>query len=242
VREFELVVPAYNEAKNLNLLVERAIAAAKKFGFTAAQFNLILVNNGSVDNSQEVIDTLLNSDQATWITPVQIKINQGYGYGILQGLNTTKANFVGWSHADLQCAPEDAFRCLEIIKKNNGQACLAKGVRLGRDWKDRFVSRVFETLGFLILGVKFYEVNAQPKIFQRDLLQALKNPPPNFAFDLYVLYQALKLKYQIKTIEVQFPPRIHGVSNWAANFAGRYKTILGMIKFMWDLRRSEGAL
>jgi hypothetical protein len=67
-------------------------------------------------------------------------------------------------------------------------------------------------------------------------------PPKTFAFDLYVLYHAQKAGLAIETIPVVFPPRVHGLSNWSSHFLSRYKTILGMIKYMWDLRKAEGPL
>ena len=45
-----------------------------------------------------------------------VEVNQGYGYGLWQGLQASTAEYVGWSHADLQCDPNDAFRALQMIK------------------------------------------------------------------------------------------------------------------------------
>ena len=111
-----------------------------------------------------------------------------------------------------------------------------------RNWKDQFVSRVFELFAFVILGIRVFEMNAQPKIMQRDLLHKFTNPPKTFAFDLYALYQAHKNNYKIESFPVQFPPRLHGTSKWAATFFSRYKTILGMIKYMFKLSSAEGRL
>ena len=79
-------------------------------------------------------------------------------------------------------------------------------------------------------------------MFARGLLAKISNPPKTFAFDLYVLYQAEKAGFVTKTIPVEFPPRIHGTSKWAFSFMSRYKTILGMIRYMWQLSLREGRL
>lgn len=142
----------------------------------------------------------------------------------------------------MQCDPADAIKGFKILLQNQDKKYFVKGVRSGRDWKDKFVSRVFELFGLFILGLKIYEINAQPKVFPKEILNYIKNPPNTFAFDLYVLYQAQKNHFLMKTIDVLFPPRIHGVSNWASNFFSRYKTILGMINYMIELRKSEGSV
>jgi len=242
MKKFELVVPAYNESKNLAMLIKRASEAAQKENLTPADFQFVIINNGSKDDSKQVLEQLTKSEYAPWFRVVNVEVNQGYGYGLWQGLKTVTAPIVGWSHADMQCDPADAIKGFKVLSENQGKKLFVKGVRSGRDWKDKFVSRVFELFGRFILGLNVYEINAQPKVFSRELLSFVKNPPNTFAFDLYILYQAQKNGYEIKTIEVLFPPRIHGVSNWASNFFSRYKTILGMINYMLELRNKEGSI
>jgi glycosyltransferase involved in cell wall biosynthesis len=240
--EFELVLPCYNESQSLEKLIRRAKEAAEASNYSSNQFKLVLVENGSKDHSRQVLSDLEKSELGRWFRVVLVDVNQGYGFGLASGLKTTTARFIGWSHADQQCDPKDAFLALSRIKISRHEKLLVKGVRSGRNWKDRVVSRVFEAFAWIFLGMKLYEINAQPKVFPRVLWNEIKNPPLNFAFDLYVLYRATKASYRFETIEVLFPPRIHGMSNWASNFFGRYKTILGMIRYMRDLGKSEGRL
>lgn len=239
--EFEVVVPAYNEEKSLSHLIDGYANAAKAAGFDPSSFQLVIVNNGSTDNSAETLAELSKSPSGKWFRTVHIVKNIGYGHGIHSGLLETKASIVGYSHADEQCAPEDTFRAREKLK-NKETKSIVKGVRSRRNWKDIFVSRTFELLAKLILGTHAYEINAQPKVFPRSLLNELRNPPVHFAFDLYVLYQAEKNNYSTVDVPVEFPPRVHGVSRWAATFFSRFKTIFGQIKYMWLLLKLEGRI
>lgn len=240
--KFELVLPCYNESKSLPYLIERAQKAALDNGFQQGEFQLVMVENGSKDNSNEVFSELQKSKWSSWFRVVTVEVNQGYGYGLWQGLKSTTAPVVGWSHADQQCDPGDAFKAYHLLKKNESTAenVFIKGVRHGRNWKDILVSRVFEFLAWLILGVKIFEMNAQPKVFHRKLLEQMKNPPKTFAFDLYAIYHAQKNNFKFDTVTVEFPPRIHGMSNWSSHFFSRYKTILGIIRYMISLCKSEG--
>ncbi|MCG3203785.1 MAG: Dodecaprenyl-phosphate galacturonate synthase [Elusimicrobia bacterium] len=240
--EFELVLPAYNEALSLERVIRRTVAAAQSFSFSPDRFKLILVDNGSTDNSQEVLAKLQESNVGEWFRVVTVQRNQGYGHGLMRGLEATCAPLVGWSHADEQCDPKDAFNAYDFLTKAADNKLLIKGERLGRDRKDVWVSRAFEFLGYLILGLKTKEVNAQPKVFHRELLNSLKNPPQTFAFDLYVLFQAQKNGFSYKSIPVQFPKRKHGLSHWSSTFLGRYKTMIGMVQFMFRLALQEGRL
>lgn len=242
MRQFELVIPAYNESKSLSELVSRMAAGAIEANLDENKFQLVIVENGSTDDSANVLLNLSQSNLGKWFRVVTIPVNQGYGYGLKSGLDSTNAKVVAWTHADLQCDPADVFRGYSLLINSNAQNVLVKGVRIGRNWKDQFVSRVFELFAFVILGIRVFEMNAQPKIMQRDLLHKFTNPPKTFAFDLYALYQAHKNNYKIESFPVQFPPRLHGTSKWAATFFSRYKTILGMIKYMFKLSSAEGRL
>ena len=239
---FELVVPAYNESKNLRQVIERAIQAAQQQSLTPQDFTLVVVENGSTDDSKAVLEQLSQTNLGNWFRVVQVFKNQGYGFGIWSGLQQTNAEFVGWTHADQQCDPLDAIKAMRIVQETSGKKLLVKGERCERHPRDKFVSRVFETIARIVLGLKVYEINAQPKVFSKGLLNLLKEPPLTFAFDLYVLYNAKKAGYEFEPLQVRFPPRIHGTSKWAATFFGRYKTILGMIKYMFHLAGREGRI
>lgn len=245
--KFELVLPCYNESKSIEAILKRAIEAAQKAGYSPETFQLILVENGSKDNSREIMLKYKSLPEfSSWFRIVPIDINQGYGYGIWQGLKSTTSPFIAWSHADQQCDPNDSFRALNVLlttqEGTNSKKIFVKGVRHGRSLKEKFVSRVFEILAFFILNFRIYEINAQPKVFARELLKLCTKPPFDFAFDLYILYVARKSGYLFKAIDVDFPPRVHGFSNWAHGLKNRSRNIKNMIKYMWQLAHTEGRI
>lgn len=238
--DFELVIPAYNESRSLTPLISKVVSSAKKSGFNPDNFQLIIVENGSFDDSFKVLEQLMQTEYKDWFRVVTVNSNNGYGFGVWQGLITTTAKFVGWSHADLQCDPDDAFRAYSLAKDSYSTLTLVKGIRSGRDWKSVMVSRIFEFMVYIIVGLKMNEINAQPKVFSRKLLKLVVDPPVGFSFDLYILYNAIKYGYEVKEIPVKFPDRQFGVSSWASNFFSRYKTILIAIKYMFVLAHTEG--
>lgn len=238
--QFELVLPCYNESKSLQAILDRSIAAARESGMTAETFQLVLVENGSQDNSRAEMERLKTDPQrGSWFRMVPLDANQGYGFGLNAGLQTTSAPIVGWSHADQQCDPRDALRAFLLLRGSANKKKLIKGIRHGRSRKEIFVSRVFELFAFFLLGLRLFEINAQPKVFSRQLLTLLTHPPRDFAFDVYVLYTAKKNGYDFQTIDVSFPPRVHGLSNWAYSLKGRAKTIAGMIQYMARLGKHK---
>lgn len=244
--KFQLVLPCYNESLSIATILDRVIARARSHGHTSESFQLIFVENGSRDNSRAIISEYLkNENYNSWVKLVPIDKNEGYGNGIWKGLQASTAPFVGWSHADQQTDPDDAFRALQILESltlEEQKKTIVKGVREGRSGKEIFTSRTFEFLAWVFLGYRFYEINAQPKVFHRALLERCSNPPKDFAFDIYVLFRALKAGYSLKTFLVQFPPRVHGFSNWAKGLKNRTHHIQSMIQYMRALGLKEGRI
>lgn len=225
---------------SLPTVIDRVIKVAREYGYEPDHFKLLLVENGSRDGSKAWLENIQKDlTIGPWLKVIYLEKNEGYGNGLFHGLRATESDFVAWSHSDEQTDPADAFRALDLLNKNLSLKVIIKGKRTGRDIKDVLISRFFELLAMIILRNKFFEINAQPKVFHRSFINELTHPPKDFAFDLYALYMARKKSYMIKEIEVKFPPRIHGLSNWASNFQSRLRHGLALIRYMRKLFREE---
>lgn len=225
-----MVVPCYNEAENLPALVERFAAAAG-----GRDMEVIFVNNGSTDVSAEIFERLL--DGKPFARLVTVPVNQGYGYGILQGLAAARGDFLGWTHADLQTDPADACRAMDEIEAAGGGAdCFAKGVRKGRSLFDNFFTFGMSCFETLYLGRRLYEINAQPNVFSRQFYETWQRPPHDFALDLYVYALAKHQHRRMLRFPVYFPPRRHGTSKWNTGLAAKWKFIRRTIAFSRELK------
>lgn len=97
-----LVVPVFNNASSLPDLLERFQALAAKN--TNDQFEFIFVDDGSVDNSFSVLESLLQTDSRIQI--VKLSRNFGSNAALLAGLGHTRGDAVAAIAADLQDPPE----------------------------------------------------------------------------------------------------------------------------------------
>lgn len=202
-----IVVPCYDESENIPLILER-------FGQVIPGHNIevILVNNGSRDNSAEVIQELL--PRYHFARTVLVPVNQGYGYGIIQGLKEADGDYIGWTHADMQTDPKDVITAYEIIEKNGQNNLFLKGNRKGRPAFDNLFTNGMSIYESAYFGTKMNDINAQPNIFPRTFFESWINPPYDFALDLYTFYMAKKAGLRIVRFPVLFPKRIHGESKW----------------------------
>lgn len=235
---FELVVPCYNEASALPELFARAVNVARFYGLGPESFQLVLVDNGSTDATADVVAEIASSPDGAYLKSVYLEQNAGYGGGLWAGLQATEAPLVAWTHADGQCDPEDAFRGWELARRFGGPV-FVKGKRSGRSLRDWTFSRAFEAASSLILRRLFTEINAQPKVFHRSLLEKLGTPPTDFTFDLYVTLKASEARWPFRTIDVYPAPRAEGESKWASTVSSQLRTSLGFLKFLWNYQQQS---
>lgn len=228
MKGLSIVLPCYNEGESLPAIVESYRQALTESGLK--NFELILVNNGSTDHSVRVLSALKKKKGNSFVRVVTIPQNRGYGHGVLTGLETARFDHIGFSHADGQCEAGNVFRAYAALKDSRS---LAKGVRYGRALGSFLFSRVFELIALVLRRRFLYEVNAQPKVFPKELLDAIREEAPiDFAFDLHVLLRAAEAGYRFETIAVRFPPRLRGSSRWSATFRSRWKHSWALIGFM----------
>lgn len=227
-----IVIPCYNEEKNIPIILEKF----KKIISKEYSFELILVNNGSQDNSMKVLKS--NIEKYNFLKIVEVEKNQGYGYGILKGLQVADGDYLGWMHADMQTEPNEFNKCIEyVINENYPKGIFMRGLRKKRPIIDRiftFGMTIFESI---YLGKRMHDINAQPTFFSRELYEECDESPHDFALDLYIYYKAIIYDYKIVRFPVFQNERIYGVSSWNTGMKSRIDQTKKVINYSRLLKK-----
>ncbi|MCW2579725.1 MAG: glycosyl transferase family 2 [Blastococcus sp.] len=229
VPSFSLVIPCYNEARSLPELILRA-----RFTAEAGDGEVILVDNGSTDDTPQVLGRLLDPADDR-VRSIRVEPNEGYGWGITQGLAATRAPIIGWTHADLQTDPADALRALAAMAGT--ERALVKGRRYGRPVADRVFTAGMSAFETVLLRRPLSDINAQPTMFHRALLDEWGTPPKDFSLDLFAMYTAAARGFEIRRVPVIFAPRRFGTSSWNVDLAAKRKFIRRTVDFSLALRK-----
>ena len=221
---FSIVLPCYNEGQTLPLLFSRfAEVLAKR-----EDVEVVFVDNGSKDNSTAVFAAQLAQPNRRWARLVEVKDNQGYGYGILAGLRATRGEFIGWTHADSQYDPRYVVEGFQrLMASPEPQRTILHGRRVGRNPFDALFTAGMTLLSCLALGIRVSDVNAQPKLFPRRLFDDMRNPPHDFSLDLYLLFVGRRQGYTIERMPVVFARRTFGEAKGGA----------GSLRLKWKLTK-----
>jgi len=206
---FSVVIPCYNEEPNLIQLFKKVLDLLNAY----PSGEVILVNNGSKDNSLHLLDTFKTENNTKNISICNVVENKGYGFGILAGLKLANSDILSWTHADLQTDLLDVGKAFELFQAKLGQNndyFLVKGYRVNRKFAETALSYGMATIASIQLRSWMQEINAQPKMFSRVFYENVKKDAPwDFSLDLYWMYSAKKMG-TIATFPVQFIPRTAG--------------------------------
>ncbi len=229
-----IIIPCYNEADNLVALFESLDPVYK----SNKDLEIILVDNGSTDNSAKVFEIELQKRDKNVFKIIKVEKNIGYGFGILSGLRLANGDVLSITHADRQTNPMDVLKAYEIYSSTNNDMLLVKGYRKNRKITEAFFSWAMALISSVALGTRLTEINAQPKLFSKRFFNQIQSEAPlDFSLDLYLLFHAKK-KGTIIDFPVYFAKRVAGEAKGGSgsSWKVRKKLIKRTFNYIFDLR------
>ena len=230
-----LVIPCYNEARSLPALVARCAEV-----FTRADIEVILVDNGSTDDTPAVMAAVLAGlPPGSPVRTLRVVPNRGYGGGIMAGLDAARGRIVAWTHADLQTDVADVLRGLALFEAAGTDALFVKGRRYGRPPGDVAFTIGMSAFETLLFARPLWDINAQPTMLPRSAYAAWVGAPTDFALDLFAYHAARGAGLRVRRLPVRFGARLHGVSSWNVDWRAKRKFIARTIAFSLALRKGR---
>ena len=231
--DLSIVIPCFNEKDNLGVLL---VKLDKLLQESIHQIEIVLVDNGSEDKSFEYIkkNKIINNKNFKLL---RIENNIGYGHGIMEGVNYASGKIISWCHADLQT---DVFDTYEAFKKYENDLInnliVVKGKRIKRNLVDAFFTFFMSILTSVYFKKILSDINAQPKMFNRLMLEKIKNYPHDFSLDLFFLIMVKVNKVKIMTHPVIMYKRYAGEAKGGGTIKGKIKLIIRTLKYMISLK------
>jgi glycosyltransferase involved in cell wall biosynthesis len=138
--ELSLVIPVYNGSRTIQGLVEHIHHV-----FEGRSFEVVLVNDGSRDESEQVCAGLAKQFPST-VSFVHLSRNFGEHNAVLAGLSHSRGHYVGVLDDDGQNPPEEVARMLEALKQHDHDVVyghyIEKMHSAFRNWGSRFNDRM----------------------------------------------------------------------------------------------------
>ena len=202
--DLSLVIPCYNEEKNIKELLYQISKLENKFNL-----EVIIVNNGSTDNSASIIDS--EKKLAKNLKVVTVKKNIGFGNGVKEGIKNATSNLVSYAHGDLQTNLEDVYKAYKIFESSNLEKKYIKGSRKKRSILDATFTFFMSLINSIFFRKILYDIHGQPNLFEKSLIKSFDFLPDDMSLDLYMMLNAKKNDYKIIRFDVNFLKRKFGV-------------------------------
>jgi len=203
--KLSIVIPIFNGSLSIRALVENI-----KTELNDVPFEVILVNDGSRDNSEDVCEELAILDSR--VNFVSLRNNFGEHNAVMCGLNVSTGNYVVIIDDDFQNPPSEIKKLLREAVAGNYDVVYSKYKTKHHHWFRNLGSKWANLVASYVLNKPFSLYLSSFKILKRDLVdEIIKYKGAN----IYIDGLLLRMTSNIGMYEVGHLPRKTGSSNYS---------------------------
>jgi glycosyltransferase involved in cell wall biosynthesis len=200
-----LVMPAYNEAENIEPMVAEAAPA---LAAVVDDYEIIVVDDGSADDTAGATRRAMQGNPHVRL--VQHPVNKGFGAAVLTGFTSAEKEWIFYTDADRQFVLAELAKFVPFMDK----ADLIAGYRAPR--RDPFLRVLYgkgwSMLCTLVFGYTVRDVDCGFKLLRREIIQKLAPAITSrgATFSIEWLVRAKRAGYRFAELPVTHRPRVAG--------------------------------
>jgi glycosyltransferase involved in cell wall biosynthesis len=220
--------PAYNDSGTIASLVITALRTARKL---TPDHEVIVVNDGSADNTAEILDELARTYPEVRI--VHHEQNRGYGGALRTGFATARRELVFYTDGDAQYDPAE----MEVLWKRFGaDVDLVNGYKISRsDPMHRIViGRIYHHTVKLLFGLKVRDVDCDFRMMRRSIFETVRLEKNSGVICLEMMKKITDGGFRIAEVPVHHYHRAYGKSQFF-NFKRLFRTAIDVFKLWFAL-------
>jgi dolichol-phosphate mannosyltransferase len=210
-----IIIPAYNESKNLPETLE---AFHGKLVEEGIDHEILVINDNSNDNTVEVLEDLMLSMHSLRYITNNPPYN-GFGYAVRKGLENFDGDCVAVVMADLSDAPEDLIAFYRKMVAGSydcvfGSRFINGGHTYNYPKLKKIINRTANTLVRLVFGFRYNDCTNAFKLYRKETIEGLKPfLAPHFNLTLELPLKAIVRGYSYTVVPNSWKNRKHGLSN-----------------------------
>ena len=163
-----IVVPIYNESENITLLINEIFDVMGKHKL---DFELIIVNDGSVDNTINVLETISLEKE---LIVINLRKNYGQTAALAAGFDNSNGEIIVTLDGDLQNDPNDIPNLLTKINEGYDLICGWRFERKDKLINRRIPSKIANRLIGKVTGIFLHDYGCSLKAFKREIIKDIK--------------------------------------------------------------------
>ncbi|SUZ80170.1 uncharacterized protein METZ01_LOCUS33024 [marine metagenome] len=166
--DLSIVIPVYNEEESLELLYNSIINNLKN---TNLNFEIIFIDDGSSDNSWNVIKTI--SKKKTNLSSIKFRKNYGKSDALDAGFKASNGTYVLTMDADLQDDPNEIYPLFKMINQDNYDLVSGWKKKRNDPLSKTIPSKFFNLVTRIFSGIKLNDFNCGIKIYKKELVNSI---------------------------------------------------------------------
>lgn len=200
-----VILPAYNLGE---CIYDNILAVAKEL--EDISFEVIPVDDGSVDNTAAEIQRAKETLPNGVVVPVVLKKNKGKGAALTEGLRASKGSYIMLLDGDLDLKPSHVWGFFDVMKEADADVVIGsklhKKSNIKYPFRRRVASFIYYSLVRLLVKLPVHDTQTGAKLFKREALQYAfeRMLAKRFAFDFEVLTILHNKGYKIAEAPVEF--------------------------------------
>jgi len=200
--------PAYNDALSLPRLIAKTFDVLRT---TTPDYEVIVVNDGSFDNTGEVLASLA-MQFAPHLRVITHPENRGYGGALRSGFAAATKDLVFYTDGDGQYDVGEIPKLLELMKADIG---LVNGYKLERNdpWHRICIGNVYNAFARLMFGIKLRDVDCDFRLIRRPMLESIELTSTSGTICVE-LVRKLEMSCEVAEVGVHHYPRLYGRSQF----------------------------
>lgn len=221
--------PAYNDGGTIASLVITAVAVA---GSLTPDFEVIVVNDGSSDDTAKILDELAR------LYPDRVRIvhhpkNRGYGGALRTGFATATKDYVFYTDGDAQYDPTEMAA---LWSKMTDDVDWVNGWKISRsDPLHRIIiGRVYHHMVKLLFGLRVRDVDCDFRLMRRRIFEVVRLEKDSGVICLEMMKKFQDAGFRVAEHPVHHYHRAYGTSQFF-NFRRIVKTAVDVMKLWWQL-------
>ena len=201
--------PAYNDAPSLPKLLARTFDALE---LHVADYEVIVVNDGSYDNTAAVLEHL-RAQYGPRLRVVTHPRNRGYGGALRSGFEAATKEFVFYTDGDSQYDVGELPRLLDLVGPDTG---LVNGFKLERhDPAHRiWIGKTYNFCARLLFRIRIRDIDCDYRLIRRSLLQRIHLTSTSGTICVELVRKLEMTGCEVLETGVRHYPRLYGKSQF----------------------------
>lgn len=201
MKKLSIIIPCYNEEKLIEKVLEKVLSVSLE---SEIQKEIIVVNDGSADNTAAVINAFCNSHP--FVIAIHQQKNSGKGAAIRSALEKVSGEIIIIQDGDLEYDPGDYNKLLRPITGGHADVVYGSRFRGGEPHRVLFFfhtigNRFLTFLSNLFTGLNLTDMETGYKMFRTEMLKQVRLKENRFGFEPEVTAKISRIK-NIRIYEV----------------------------------------